>query len=381
MSSASAFFILIPAIYALLTLAMVTIAVFDQRLIAARWAALGFFVAGVSITVDGMRDPGGERWISWFTVVTHFIPLLIMIQAFLSRHGHNAPRATLALVALSCVMVMPNMVWAPPYWLRGVIVQAVCTVIIASGLPLLWRLRWTSTLDRVIFYVVLAGALSYAGKTVVLTLNPIGQSTEAVVAFYEGLNIVFHSASALMGMSVGMVLLMTIGFDLVRLRIEEGEVDPLTQIGNRRALDRHIAQDAGGRRPIGAGILVDLDHFKRINDSYGHPAGDHILRSVAQTLERYTRTSDFVARLGGEEFVILLPDTTEQNAMIIADKLREVIAASQYQFDGHNIAVTVSCGVATLGEGASAQHLYEHADRALYSAKQSGRNRCEAARD
>ncbi|MEM6818746.1 MAG: diguanylate cyclase [Pseudomonadota bacterium] len=160
--------------------------------------------------------------------------------------------------------------------------------------------------------------------------------------------------------------------------------DQLTGVHSRRALDARIEEGVARHQRQSQSLaytIWDIDHFKRINDSYGHPAGDHILRSVAQTLERYTRASDFVARLGGEEFVILLPDTTEQNAMIIADKLREVIAASQYEFDGHNIAVTISCGVATLGEGASAQQLYEHADRALYRAKQSGRNRCEAARD
>ncbi len=160
--------------------------------------------------------------------------------------------------------------------------------------------------------------------------------------------------------------------------------DQLTGVHSRRALDARIEEEVARHHRQSQSLaytIWDIDHFKKINDNYGHPAGDHILRAVAQTLERYTRASDFVARLGGEEFVILLPDTSEQNAMTIADKLREIVAASQYAFDGNDIAVTISCGVATLGESTSAQQLYERADRALYRAKQSGRNRCEASND
>ena len=272
------------------------------------------------------------------------------------------------------------MVWAPPYWLRGVIVQAVCTEIIASGLPLLWRLRWTSTLDRVIFYVVLAGALSYAGKTVVLTLNPIGQSTEAVVAFYEGLNIVFHSASALMGMSVGMVLLMTIGFDLVRLRIEEGEVDPLTQIGNRRALDRHIAQDAGGRRPIGAVILVDLDHFKRINDTYGHSAGDEVLRKVAGRLSRLLSEFGGVYRRGGDEFGVLLDEAHASAASALALSVREAITEIGFSGSLSDLTVTASVGFHYREASEPVEKCIQRADHAVYCAKLDGRDRVVGAR-
>ncbi|MEL6301414.1 MAG: diguanylate cyclase [Pseudomonadota bacterium] len=160
--------------------------------------------------------------------------------------------------------------------------------------------------------------------------------------------------------------------------------DQLTGVHSRRALDARIEEEVARHHRQSQSLaytIWDIDHFKKINDNHGHPAGDHILRSVAQTLERYTRASDFVARLGGEEFVILLPDTSEHNAMIIVDKLREIVAASQYAFDGNDIAVTISCGVATLDGSTSAEQLYERADRALYRAKQSGRNRCEASDD
>lgn len=379
MSSASAFFILIPAMYALFTLSLLVIAWFDRRLVSARWAALGFLVAGVSITVDGMRDPGGDRWISWFTVATHFIPLLVLIQAFLSRHGRSVPKVAVALVALSCIMVMPNMPWAPPYWLRGVIVQTVCTAIIVSGLPSLWSLRTKSALDQVTFLVVLVAALSYAGKAVIIALNPIGQSLEGVVAFYQGLNIAFHSASALMGMAVGIVLLMTIGFDLVRLRVEEGEVDQLTQIGNRRALDRHIGEDAEGARPVGAVILVDLDHFKRINDTYGHSAGDEVLGKVASHLEGLLGKFGGVYRMGGEEFAVLLDDTHSEVVSALALSVRKAIARVVFEGAICDVGVTASVGFHQREAGEALEQCIQRADHAVYCAKRDGRDRVVGA--
>lgn len=379
MSSGSAFFILIPAMYALFTLALTTIAFFDRRLVAARWAAFGFLIAGISITVDGMREPGGDRWIAWFTVATHFIPLLIMIQAFVSRHGRSAPKFTLALVALACVMVMPNMPWAPPYWLRGVIVQAVCSAIICAGLPILWSLRRRSTLDYVVFGVILAAAMSYIGKTVAIYLNPIGQSVEGVVAFYEGLNIIFHSASALMGMAVGIVLLMTIGFDIVRLRIEEGEVDQLTQIGNRRALDRHIDEDTGGARPVGSVILVDLDHFKSINDTYGHSVGDDVLRKVATRIDRLLGKFGGVYRMGGEEFAVLLDKEHSEVASALAISVRKAIANTDFVGAITDLNVTASVGFHLRESCEPIEQCIKRADHAVYCAKRDGRNRVVGA--
>ena len=158
--------------------------------------------------------------------------------------------------------------------------------------------------------------------------------------------------------------------------------DALTGVHSRGALatriDEEIARHARAGHSLGYAIW-DIDHFKRINDQYGHPAGDAVLHQVAQTLEQYTRTSDFVARLGGEEFVVLLPNTDAADAMTIANKLRELLAASRFEWEGQAIPVTVSCGIAVLGETESAQALYERADRALYQAKHGGRNRCEFA--
>ncbi|WP_162199212.1 sensor domain-containing diguanylate cyclase [Aurantiacibacter gangjinensis] len=366
---------MIPAMYALFTTALIVIAFVDRRLIAARWAALGFFVAFVSILVDGLRDPGGDRWVSWFTVATHFLPLLIMVQAFLSRHGKNAPAWACALFVLASIYVMPNMPWAPPNWLRGVLVQATCATIIASGLLPLWRYRRQSVVDLIAFAAIALACLSYVGRSVVIYITPIGESAEAIQQFYNGLNIAFHSASALMGMTVGIVLMMTIGSDIVRLRMEESEIDPLTGLANRRRLERVNAQDAAGKLSVGGVIAVDLDHFKRVNDSFGHDAGDEVLRKVGSKLNKLFGELGTVCRTGGEEFVILLDRDHVAAISQLSSAARVAIAG--LRFDGVLSAVTVtaSVGFHERGEDEEIGNAIRRADQAVYCAKTDGRNR------
>ncbi|MEL7297543.1 MAG: GGDEF domain-containing protein, partial [Pseudomonadota bacterium] len=108
-------------------------------------------------------------------------------------------------------------------------------------------------------------------------------------------------------------------------------------------------------------------------------AGDVLLAQVAGYLQRYTRSGDFVARLGGEEFVVLLPGTRIDDAMRIADKLRALIAAASFDYEGQSHAISLSCGIAAVAADDTADSLYKRADEALYAAKDAGRNRCIAA--
>ncbi len=159
-------------------------------------------------------------------------------------------------------------------------------------------------------------------------------------------------------------------------------LDALTGVHSRfayeRRLDEEIAVGMRTEKPL-CYALWDIDHFKRINDQFGHQAGDAVLRQVAGYLARYTRAKDFVARIGGEEFVILFPETTIEDATRIAEKLRALIAAAEYNVEDQEIAVTISCGLSLLQPGDGAEQLYKRADAALYAAKDAGRNRCIAA--
>lgn len=170
-----------------------------------------------------------------------------------------------------------------------------------------------------------------------------------------------------------------------RLKID-GLTDPLTGLYNRRFFERRLHEelDRWARRPGGSlvGMLVDVDHFKQINDRYGHPAGDRILQGVARLLGKELRGSDVLARYGGEEFVLLLPDTTEDQGYLTAERLRQQVESASWTGPGlATQKITVSIGLACLSRehcvtaanpGAA---LFQSADAALYKAKQAGRNR------
>jgi diguanylate cyclase (GGDEF)-like protein len=160
-------------------------------------------------------------------------------------------------------------------------------------------------------------------------------------------------------------------------------VDPLTGLPNRRAfleggteLARRIDAD---HRPA-AVLLVDLDHFKTINDSYGHALGDRVLQVFAETAVANIGPHDLIGRLGGEEFAIALYDVDTDRAMKIAEAIRQTFADTATEVDGQPVRATCSIGVAVSDEGPlDLSSLLGQADQALYSAKERGRNRCELA--
>lgn len=150
--------------------------------------------------------------------------------------------------------------------------------------------------------------------------------------------------------------------------------DALTQVGNHRAFQEHlhaqISMSARKQQPLCL-MLLDVDHFKQYNDTYGHPQGDIVLREVARLLTENTRTYDFVARYGGEEFAVILPDTDIETATVVAERVREVIERHPFP----NRQMTISIGLASWRAGVDPSTLIHEADGALYEAKRSGRNR------
>ena len=172
----------------------------------------------------------------------------------------------------------------------------------------------------------------------------------------------------------------------VKLRVslrQQSIIDPLTQLYNRRYLDeilkRELARSSRSGIPLSV-LVLDLDHFKRINDTYGHEGGDAILRKVALTLRENIRSADVACRMGGEEMVVLLPECGIEDAIKRADALRVLIASGEVLHDGQRIGATASIGVASYpAHGHNAQTLVHAADLALYEAKHDGRNCVRAA--
>jgi len=150
--------------------------------------------------------------------------------------------------------------------------------------------------------------------------------------------------------------------------------DPLTALPNRRAFERGIA----GLRPddrSAALLLIDLDHFKVVNDTHGHAAGDYVLQQVSMILRANMRNRDLLSRLGGEELAVLVPDANMAEAQVIAERLRRAIETLSIDWEGRTITITASFGVAVAMGTTPSKALFVQADAALYAAKRGGRNR------
>lgn len=158
--------------------------------------------------------------------------------------------------------------------------------------------------------------------------------------------------------------------------------DPLTDTGNRIAMDQTLQREIEMARrhlqPLSL-LMLDIDHFKRVNDTHGHSAGDEVLKSVAACIKAQLRNVDMVFRFGGEEFLILLSNTSRDAAALVGERLRKAAQGRDYWADGTQIELTVSLGCSTLLPGESAESLLRRADSALYVAKREGRNRLAMA--
>lgn len=157
----------------------------------------------------------------------------------------------------------------------------------------------------------------------------------------------------------------------------EARTDALTGLPNRRALAEELARRHAECQCDGKPtslLLMDVDHFKRVNDLYGHQAGDEVLRGIARELQRALREVDFIARHGGEEFAAILPDSSIVEARQVAERVRDALEHACFQFEGRALRATVSLGVAELLPDEDVSGLIKRADRALYASKEAGRN-------
>jgi diguanylate cyclase (GGDEF)-like protein len=267
------------------------------------------------------------------------------------------------------------------YIINGLLLLGVC-LLCASFYPIksltdqlpegALRKRWSDVRALLLFFI--AGYVSY---TYLYWLKRAGDFELIVPAVFF--------FSAVLVLFIGKLAIETAAeIERISYLQHESITDPLIGIYNRRYLDRIIVQEFQRalryRLPLSF-FMLDIDHFKTINDRYGHPAGDQTLINLGQLLSQKVRETDIIARYGGEEIAILAVQTPLSNASILAERLRQAIESSIVvpAEDAENrpaIAITVSIGVAALDEQITSPHvLIERADKALYQAKEGGRNR------
>lgn len=266
--------------------------------------------------------------------------------------------------------------------LRSLIVAGIITAYIWLTAYEFWRGRSEPLVSRwpAIIMFFANGAL-FLLRTPMIALLPSASGSDGVfgsvwmtVLSFEALLLTISSAFLLLAMAK----------ERTELRHRTAAmVDPLTGIANRRS----FLQDASllakmhlaNPRPT-AFVVIDLVHFKSINDSFGHAIGDRVLEIFSAAARKSIRGSDLIARLGGEEFAAVLDDTSREKALAVAERIREAFVQTAQEVDGHPVCGTVSIGlVHCLGAALNVAELLAQADRALYYAKERGRNRVEVA--
>ncbi|MEL6869134.1 MAG: GGDEF domain-containing protein [Pseudomonadota bacterium] len=246
---------------------------------------------------------------------------------------------------------------------------AVASITVRGGDQIIWIFPATVAL----FYLLKPKEAALAACVALVLIMPVifdGNSAGKIAVFIAALTVTIALSVAFAAMTAAQ-----------RKELHATTLlDPLTGTGNRRALDQMLTQSIeqaqSGDIPFVL-IMLDIDHFKSVNDMYGHGAGDLVLRNVADIVNSNIRPSDACFRAGGEEFVVVAPATELENAGKLAERLRVAIHdyAHEIPASNHPLSVTASFGVAEHVQGESRDSLYKRADDALYDAKRSGRNR------
>lgn len=368
---AQGFFYLLPAMH--VAFALIFFGIWRaERLPAARLAAIGSALSIVAIPLDMMRAPMFPfPWSYGFllAVALHWISLWVISNAFLARHGERLDsRYPAAVIALGGVGVALT-TFAGAAEERIVVVALTAAAMLVPALIRLRRRNGTP-LDRVIALFIFLSLLSYLGRAATLKLSTMGAEVASAPVFSSYWNF-FYLLVAIAALLGALLMTMALTVDLTHRSRDRSHRDALTGVANRRALE-DIA-DRHGR--IGAVVMIDLDHFKSINDTHGHSVGDEVLRRVARAIEHSTNDGT-VVRMGGEEFAVLVPRGCD--GVELAHRLREALARLEMEHDGRSVPVTASVGVARQDAAnplAGLDQLLGEADAALYAAKNGGRNR------
>jgi diguanylate cyclase (GGDEF)-like protein len=314
--------------------------------------------AGLTVVLSvalGLSDgpPGSEKW--WLVYSASLVAAVVGL-ALVVRRRPASPTVLAVVPSAAAVLIAVTMASVGSNSLSGLMLLT--WPVLFAGYLLSPRAAWCTL------------AVVVACMTVVLAASKAPQPLAIWVELATSVTL-----------TLGVVLrLRAQAEELHAALAEQARTDPLTGLGNRRAfteaLDREFARHRRYRQPLSL-LAVDVDHFKVINDTHGHAAGDRTLRALAELLEGLVRASDTVGRVGGEEFGVLMPDCGRRQALARGRALR---AAVHYESQSWEHAITVSIGVATVPDSAwTVDELQDAADTALYAAKGAGRNRVTAA--
>ena len=359
--------------------------------------ALGFSM--ILLVQRGQWVPrlwAASLWAGALSTALFSLPLPIPEVASILLRNVLAMACSVLLLAGVALHVERRPPWTPALALAGLYLLGIAwfsivspdlrvRLVLYSVLFIVWKgweawllLRYAPAEIRISSRMAAAVFLLDAALFLVRALIPVAPGADGdILRAGLSMNVTYVGGMFVMLGHTFALVLMIVERQMVDLR-RLARRDGLTGLLNRTALmgdgEQHLAQSLHQQRPFAA-MLLDLDHFKRINDTRGHPVGDEVLHHAARTLQRSLRGRDrLLGRYGGEEFVLLLPDTGMEQAMALAERLRATLEASPLHREGGTIGITASIGVAVADAAPGLESLLARADAALYRAKAAGRN-------
>lgn len=370
---------LMPSFLGCFAVTFFIVSLIARDLKSAFWGGMFFVTATIMLLAQSVL-PLRSEWSIFIIAILMVISYFIAIKAVASRRGDTMPLSPFVISAIGLTMTSPLLPDYMPIAYHHAVLLALPSLILLGFLAERWNWRDSDLSEKLLY-----------GSFVCLILLPSGGVIRMVAPQLLGINInaptdevflyILHAITGMTGPIFGTNLLLSIGVDLVGREEKRAKTDALTGLMNRYALDEALKRAEARNWVCGAAMVMDLDHFKRVNDVHGHAAGDEVLREVGRMMRRNIGDYSYLYRLGGEEFLVLVDEHQAEAAASMALMLRQATAALEFTPTWPDLNVTASIGLSLNAEKLSVQQVIKAADEAMYRAKKSGRNRVVAGHD
>jgi diguanylate cyclase (GGDEF)-like protein len=356
------------------------VAAYARSAISARWLAAAYAMGMLSPLLEYVLPYQTDPRPVSLLIFMSFLVALCLCVAGLSRHYRLQPpwRVLIVVVAASLMIQLATVGMPRESLLRATLYQLPYFVVQVIGVAMILQVRRRKALDVALLVLFAASGLQFLGKPFLAAAIGSGGSAQSYIgSTYAAIS---QTAGALLLIINGLLMLLIIVRDAMAEMTARSETDTLSGLFNRRGFEergeRLLTQSARTNVPM-AMVVADLDHFKDINDTHGHAAGDAVIAAFAQMLDRTAPPDAVVGRLGGEEFAVFMSGTNLVSARLFAEAVRSGLAGST--IGGLDRQVSASFGVAQIRPGDRLSDALRRADAALYDAKKAGRNRVSVA--
>lgn len=342
--------------------------------------ATTFCLFGIAVTLRILRLPSAPGSSAMITTILGLTSAILMAKGAAARYRITLNTTLLASLAAILLAAASYLEYVQHDLAQRIHLLNLGTVVLLSSvIPHWWRIPAQRSVDRLLFWVYAMFTIGFIPRALLFTTSnvPAYVWEFAHSPFWISVQLMLFLSMIVLALAILSAAIV----DLIEDLQKERNLDSLTQLHNRRSFEERSLTAVKERRYRAISLMMcDIDFFKSINDTYGHSAGDQVLQAVGRILLECCRTEDVAARVGGEEFAVLLPDTTLEGATQFADRVRNNLAQTLFTVkslsDASNVtqSVTASFGVAQRRRNESMKDLLSRADAMLYAAKSNGRN-------